>query len=33
MSDSTVLLFLLFWFLAATAGLIFELEKHFRRDR
>jgi hypothetical protein len=31
MSDSAVLLFLLFWFLVGWAGFVYELAKHFRR--
>lgn len=33
MSDSAVLLFLLFWFLVGLAGVAWELEKLIRRRR
>lgn len=33
MSDSAVLLFLLFWFLVGAAGFVYELNKHLRRAR
>jgi hypothetical protein len=33
MSDSSVLLFLLFWFLVGGAGFVYELNKHFRRGQ
>jgi hypothetical protein len=33
MTDSSVLLFLLFWFLVGTAGFVYELNKHLRRAR
>lgn len=33
MSDSAVLLFLLFWFLVGASGFVYELDKHLRRDQ